>query len=99
MYALTIDNPEIAKLAKEVFSKEPISTNRASLRDLAYYLKKNGLDSKFIENYMNDIRAGIKKVLTVFPETGTEQNIDGYTCRRIMLQEHSVLYRYNSEQR
>lgn len=27
MYALTIDNPEIAKLAKEVFSKEPISTN------------------------------------------------------------------------
>ena len=25
---------------------------RASLRDLAYYLKKNGLDSKFIENYM-----------------------------------------------
>lgn len=27
MHALTIDNPEMEKLAKEVFSKEPISKN------------------------------------------------------------------------
>lgn len=72
---------------------------RASLRDITYYLKKNGLDSKFIKNYINDVRTGIKKVLTVFPEAGTEQSIDGYTCRRIMVQEHSVLYRYAPEQR
>ncbi len=68
-----------------------------SLKEIANYLKENDLELSFIKNHLEEIRFGIKKLLTIFPEAGVEMEIDFIHCRRIMVKKYSVLYRYIKE--
>lgn len=74
-------------------------TARGSLRQLASYLKKNNLDTHFIKNYIKELREGISKVLTTFPEAGVVEQIDELTCKKIIVKDQVVLYQYKPEQK
>lgn len=58
MYALTIDNPELEQLAREVFSKDPVSTNAQFHR----FLQQQKLRQD-VEESLAQLEAGL-----VYPE-------------------------------
>lgn len=48
----------------------------ASLKEIAFYLRENHLTSEAIKAYVEDIREGIHKLLTTFPEAGVVSVIE-----------------------
>lgn len=69
---------------------------KASVKHIASYLQENNVDTFFIAKHLEGLKTGIINILTSFPESGNELELDGVLCRRLVVKNYNVLYSFDS---
>jgi mRNA-degrading endonuclease RelE of RelBE toxin-antitoxin system len=63
-----------------------------SLLEIGQYLLDEKLSKQFVKKYLVEIKDGILKLLGTFPESGVPFKVDNIECRKITVNNYSVLY-------
>lgn len=65
---------------------------RTSIQQIAEYLLDQTTSKAFVKQHLEKLRKSIEELLTSFPDAGVQIQLQGMTCRRLVVQGYSVLY-------
>lgn len=68
---------------------------QASIKQIASYLQESKLEKSFITKHLKELKAGIVNILTSFPESGSQLELNGVLCRRLVVKHYNILYRFD----
>lgn len=71
---------------------------RVSLKQIASYLQENNLNKSFITEHLEELKNGSINILTKLPESDNELEINNVLCRKLVVKNYTILYRFDSPQ-